>query len=128
MAMALRFRGIPLEGFSEATRRDPGMAELAHRLSVTAPADIDRLYPQLRPARVTVTTARGTFTRQADEALGSRQVPLDDDGLIAKFSGLVSPVFGETRARELAQRLWDIEAVSDVAPLVEMMAKPASAP
>ena len=34
---------------------------------------------------MTVTTARGKFTRQVDEALGSRLVPFDDDGLKGKF-------------------------------------------
>jgi hypothetical protein len=63
-------------------------------------------------------------TRQADEALGSRQVPLDDAGLKAKFHGLVAPVLREPRARELAARLWAIEEAGDVAPLVEMAAKP----
>jgi len=125
IALALRFRAIKLEHFSDATRRDPGVAALAGRLSVTAPAEIDRLYPQLRPARVTVTTARGTFTRQADEALGSRQVPLDDAGLERKFLGLVEPVLGSAPARELAARLWSVEEAGSVAPLVEAMAKPA---
>src|SRR5262249_60266006 len=91
MTLALKFRGIKLEHFSDEVRRDPVIAELARKLTVSAPAEIDRLYPRLRPARVTVTTVRGTFTRQADEALGSRLVPLADDGLIAKFHGLVAP-------------------------------------
>jgi 2-methylcitrate dehydratase PrpD len=125
MAQAMRFRGIKLEHFSESTRRDPAIAELARKLTVTAPPDIDRLYPQLRPARVTVTTARGTFTRQADEALGSRQVPLDDDGLTEKFHGLVGPVLGDARADELALLLWRIDEAADVASLVEKAAKPA---
>ena len=47
--------------------------------------------------------------RQADEAWGSRIVPLDDEGLIAKFLGLVGPVFGEARAKELSERLWTID-------------------
>jgi 2-methylcitrate dehydratase PrpD len=125
MASALRFRGIKLEYFAEDVRRDPAMAELARKLTVTAPPQIDQLYPRLRPARVTVTTARGSFTRQADEALGSRQVPLDDDGLIAKFHGLVMPVLGETRARGLADRLWRIDTIDDVRPLIAATAKPA---
>jgi 2-methylcitrate dehydratase PrpD len=92
-------------------------------LHVSAPSEIDRLYPQLRPARVTLTTARGTFTRQADEALGSRIVPLDDEGLKAKFDELVAPVLGATRARELSERLWNIEMAGDVRPIVEMAAR-----
>ena len=86
MGLALKFRGIKFEHFAEPMRRDPHFAAIARKLQVTAPAEIDRLYPQLRPARVTVTTARGSFTRQADEALGSRIVPLDDAGLGPSFS------------------------------------------
>jgi hypothetical protein len=72
---------------------------------------------------VTVATARGSFTRQADEALGSRIVPLDDAGLRAKFLDLVGPVLGAARAKELNERVWSVEESGDVAPLVESMAK-----
>jgi hypothetical protein len=72
---------------------------------------------------VTVTTPKGKFVRQADEAWGSRQVPLDDDGLIAKFLGLVEPVLGMQRAKELSERLWTVDKADDVAPLVEATAK-----
>ena len=125
MGLALKFRAVKFEHFSEQTRRDPAFGAIARKLNVTAPADVDRLYPQLRPARVTVTTARGSFTRQADEALGSRIVPLDDAGLTAKFLDLVGPVLGAARAKELGERLWSLDAISDVAALVESMAKPA---
>jgi 2-methylcitrate dehydratase PrpD len=124
IALALEHRAIRLEHFADARRRDPALAELARKLRVTAPPEIDRLYPQLRPARVTVKTTRGAFTRQADEALGSRLVPLDDAGLEAKFDGLVAPVLGAARARELAARLWAVDETADIAPLVEAMAKP----
>ena len=124
IGLGLRFRGIKFEHFSEQMRRDPAFGAIARKLHVTAPPDIDRLYPQLRPARVTVTTARGSFTRQADEALGSRIVPLDDGGLQAKFLELVGPMFGTARAKELMEQLWSVEAIGDVAPLVESLAKP----
>jgi 2-methylcitrate dehydratase PrpD len=123
MGLALKFRGIKFEHFSEETRRDPSFAAIARKLDITAPPDVDRLYPQLRPARVTVTTARGSFTRQADEALGSRIVPLDDVGLRAKFLDLVGPVLGATRANELNERIWSVAEVDDVAPLAEALAK-----
>ena len=99
MGLAARYRGIKFEHFDDKTRKDPAFAAFADKLTITAPAEIDQLYPKLRPARVTVHTSHGTFVRQADEAWGSRQVPLDDEGLIGKFHGLVGPVFGEARAR-----------------------------
>jgi 2-methylcitrate dehydratase PrpD len=91
---------------------------------VSAPPEIDRLFPRLRPARVSLTTPRGTFTRQADEALGSRIVPLDDAGLKAKFDELVEPVLGAARAAELREQLWEIETAGDVRPIVELAARP----
>jgi len=124
MALALKFRSIKLEHFGEQQRRDPALAALAAKLHVTAPPAIDRLYPRLRPARVTITTARGTFMRQADEALGSRLVPLDDHGLQTKFHDLAAPVLGVARTDELARGLWTIEETDDVGLLVDAMAKP----
>jgi len=123
IALALKFRGIRLEHFSSDNRADPELAALAGKLTVTAPPAIDGLYPRLRPARVTVTTARGTFVRQADEALGSRLVPLDDKGLEAKFQELVAPVLGVSTAATLARRLWTIDEIDDVKALVEATAK-----
>jgi 2-methylcitrate dehydratase PrpD len=123
MGVALKHRGIRFEHFSEEMRRDPAFTAIARKLSITAPPDVDRLYPQLRPARVTVKTARGSFTRHADEALGSRIVPLDDAGLRTKFLDLVGPVLGTNRAKELNERIWSVAEATDVAPLVEALAK-----
>jgi 2-methylcitrate dehydratase PrpD len=122
MGVAARFRSIKVKHFSEETRRDPAFGEFAKRLTITAPPEIDGLYPKLRPARVTVTTGKGKFVRQADEALGSRIVPLDDAGLEAKFIELVEPVLSEARAKALVKQLWDIEALGDIRPLVDATA------
>jgi 2-methylcitrate dehydratase PrpD len=119
MGLAARFRGIKVHHFNEETRADPAFGEFAEKLTITAPAEIDQLYPKLRPARVTVTTSRGTFVRQADEALGSRLVPLDDAGLEQKFIDNVEPVLGGSRAEALVKQLWQIEAISDIRPLVD---------
>jgi 2-methylcitrate dehydratase PrpD len=125
IGLALTRRGIKMKYFTDEARRDPAFDKIAAMLHVSAPSEIDRLYPQLRPARVTVTTARGKFVRQADEALGSRIVPLDDTGLKAKFDELTEPVLGAARAAELRERLWEIEAEADVRPVVELAARPA---
>src|SRR5215468_7997323 len=122
IGLALTRRGIKMKDFSDEARRDPAFDRIAGLLHVSAPPEIDRLYPQLRPARVTVTTPRGTFTRQADEALGSRIVPLDDAGLKAKFDELTEPVLGAARAAELRERLWEIETAADVRSVVELAA------
>jgi len=124
IGLALRFGAIRLEYFGEEMRKNPMFGEIARKLHVTATPEVDRLYPQLRPARVKVTTARGAFTRNADEALGSRLVPLDDAGLRAKFDDLAGPVLSPMRAAALGTRLWNIEACQNVRVVVEMAAKP----
>jgi 2-methylcitrate dehydratase PrpD len=123
MGLALRFRAISIAYFADGMRRDPAFAEIARKLHVTATPETDRLYPNLRPARVKVTTTRGVFTRAADEALGSRLVPLDDAGLCAKFDDIVGPVLGPARAAALRDQLWDIESCPDVRAVVEAAAK-----
>jgi 2-methylcitrate dehydratase PrpD len=123
IGVALRFRAIGLAHFTDEMRRQPAFDDIARKLRVVATPEVDRLYPQLRPARVKVTTARGVFARAADEALGSRLVPLDDAGLQAKFLALAGPVLSPARAAELCERLWDIEACADIRPVVEAAAK-----
>jgi 2-methylcitrate dehydratase PrpD len=119
IGLAVRFRGVKLAYFDDKTRAKPEFKDIARKLHVSAPAEIDGLYPRLRPARVTVTTAGGKFTRQADEALGSRLLPLDDAGLRKKFLGLVEPVLGAARSVALADQLWTIEQAKDIRPLIE---------
>jgi 2-methylcitrate dehydratase PrpD len=119
MGVAAHFRGIKVHHFNAETRADPAFAAFAEKLTITAPPEIDELYPKLRPARVTVTTPRGKFVRQADEALGSRIVPLDDAGLEQKFVDNVEPVLGDQRTKALVRQLWDVEALTDIRPLVE---------
>jgi len=125
MGVAARFRGIKVHHFNEATRRDPAFGAFAEKVTITAPQEIDQLYPKLRPARVTVTTPRGKFVRQADEALGSRLVPLDDAGLEQKFIDNVEPVLGEVHAKALVRQLWDVETIEDIRPLVDATARSA---
>jgi 2-methylcitrate dehydratase PrpD len=123
VGLAARYRGIKFEHFDDKTRQDPAFEQFSRKLTVSAPAEIDQLYPKLRPARVTVTTPKGKFVRQADEAWGSREVPLDDMGLIDKFLGLVAPAFGDARAKVLSEKLWNIDKLDDVSPLIEALAK-----
>jgi hypothetical protein len=42
-----------------------------------------------------------------------------------KFRDLVAPVLGTAKAKELDERLWSVENLSNVAPLIDSLAKPA---
>lgn len=119
MALGMKHRWIKVEHFEDKTRLDPEMARLGGLVHVNATAEMDRLYPANRPARVRVTTDRGIFERQAMEALGAREVPLDDRGLAHKFHDLVDPVLGKSRADALLDGLWRIDELSDIRGLLD---------
>ncbi len=122
IGLALRFRAIRLEHFGEEIRREPMFDEIARKLHVTATPEVDRLYPQLRPARVKVTTVRGVFAGHAAEALGSRLAPLDDAGLRQKFEELATPALSRARAASLCALLWEINACPNIQAVVEAAA------
>jgi 2-methylcitrate dehydratase PrpD len=125
MALGLRYGGIELAHFEAGIRDDPQIADICRRVHITVSPELDRTYPENRPAKVTLTTAKGSFTRTQMEALGSRDLPLDDAGLEAKFSGLVAPVLGSDRAAKLIEQVWAVAQAADVTPLIERLAKPA---
>jgi hypothetical protein len=53
------------------------------------------------------------------EALGAREVPLDDKRLADKFHDLVDPVLGKDRANKLLESLWDFEKVDNIRALLD---------
>lgn len=119
MALGMKHRWIKVEHFEDKTRLDLEMARLGGLVHVNATAEMDQLYPANRPARVTVSTGRGTFEKQAMEALGAREVPLDDRGLALKFHDLVDPVLGQARADKLLEQLWRFDEVDNIRGLLD---------
>ena len=119
MALGMKHRGIKVEHFEDRTRLDPEMARLGGLVQVNASAEMERLYPANRPARVTITTDRGQFEKQAMEALGAREVPLDDRGLGLKFHDLVDPVLGRDRADRLLDGLWRLDQLDNISGLLD---------
>jgi len=119
MALGMRHRWIKVEHFEDAERHDPGIARLCDLVHVKAAPEQDRLYPEQRPAHVTISTERGQFSKQAFEALGARQVPLDDKRLADKFHDLVDPVLGKDRANRLVDSLWSLDRLDNIATLLD---------
>jgi 2-methylcitrate dehydratase PrpD len=123
MALGMRHRWIKVEHFEDKERLDPEMARLGGLVEVNATADMDKLYPANRPARVTITTDRGQFKKEAMEALGAREVPLDDKRLADKFHDLVDPVHGKDRANNLLENLWNLDKVDNIRALLDLTAR-----
>jgi 2-methylcitrate dehydratase PrpD len=126
MALGLKFGSIELRHFGPSVLRDPSIAAICARVQVVTDPELDRKYPDLRPARVTVSTAAGArLSREVPEALGSQLVPLGDRGLERKFLDLTAPVLGSSASERLLDGLWNVEKADDVTTLIELSALPA---
>ncbi|MBZ9653740.1 MmgE/PrpD family protein [Phyllobacterium lublinensis] len=121
MAISATYHDIQLGHFEREVLDDPSIANLCGRVRVVVTEEMDKLYPALRPSKVTVTTKQGRFTKQVDEALGAPEFPLSDEGLSTKFVGLVTPVLGEDRARAALRRLWALDSETDMAELLSSL-------
>lgn len=125
LALGMRYRKVKVAHFEVDVREDPEMARLCSLVEVSADDALDKLYPDLRPSRVTVTTTDGrSITREGMESLGSRQFPVDDNRLGDKFIELAGPVLGESAMRNLLEQLWKIDAIDDVAKILEALTFP----
>jgi len=121
MALGMRYREIKMAYFENDVRKDPGIAELCKLVRVEIAPDIDVRYPDLRPARVTVTTEGGKYVREVIEALGSNHVPFDDVSLGQKFIEMAEPMLGKSRAESVLDQFWQIEDTEDVSSLVDAL-------
>lgn len=124
MATAARFGRADVDVFTPAHRADAATAELAGRVRVDLDDACESSYPATRPARVTLTLRDGrTLTQRVDHPYGAPANPLDDAALERKFMSLAGLVFDEDRSRKIAAAMWSLDQVTDMRPVVELLAK-----
>jgi 2-methylcitrate dehydratase PrpD len=101
---------------------DAAVRTLMSRVEVVHDASQER-EPRVESARVTVTLKNGT--RQdifIEEVSGFPTHPMTHGEVEQKALELMTPRLGAARAQRLAARVWEIERVTDVGELVEMVA------
>jgi 2-methylcitrate dehydratase PrpD len=109
--------------YHEADLHDPEFLALAHRvrMHVDPVCDEERKTLHNRSAVVTVRTTDGrALERRVRFPKGSPERPLSNADLFAKFADAVAPQLGPSRATELADRLWNIEQLDDMAALLPL--------
>src|SRR5262249_43702820 len=103
---------------TESAVRNPTLMRFQSRVAAT-------LDPSLKAdqAVVTITLTDGApHTCRIDHGIGSRTNPMSDADLEAKFQGLVEPVVGAARARELIARTWAVTDLPDAGELARAAA------
>ncbi len=118
----LRGDGSPT-AFTDEAVNDPELVDLRRNVNVTTD-------PACYEASVTIAVTLDDGQRvekHIDRALGSRERPLSDDQIEAKFHGQAAPVIGEQACKSLIQAAWQVAAMDDVGKLARASVPSASA-
>jgi 2-methylcitrate dehydratase PrpD len=122
-ATGLHRRSVQLAHFSPQARADEAVTADCAKVRTYLDKDLDAMYPEKRPTRITVKTSGGqSFERLIEEPLGSARNPVPDDVMVEKYMGLTEPVIGKERAEAVLADLQGIRKANSVRGIVESMA------
>jgi 2-methylcitrate dehydratase PrpD len=76
--------------------------------SVALDPELEAAFPAQRAARVAITAHGRREEWLQPTRVGDPEMPLSDRALEEKYFELVTPVLGETKAREVLAKLWQL--------------------
>lgn len=110
------------KSFTDEKLRDPRIWALLPKIKVVADPEIDRLFPKVKRARVTITTTGGAaHTAQTDVAKGDPADPLTDDDVVAKFRANADGAVSERRMDEIVEATWSFDAIRHVTDYMRLL-------
>lgn len=110
------------KSFTDEKLRDPRIWTLLPKIKVVADPEIDRLFPNVKRARVTITTTGGTsYTAQADVAKGDPADSLTDDEIVAKFRANAEGAMNERRMDQIVEAMWNFDALASIGDYMRLL-------
>ena len=86
-----------------------------------ADPEIDALFPGVKRARVTITTASGEkHSAETDFAKGAPENPLTDEEIVAKFRANATGILDSSRQDRAIEANWRFEEISHVREYMEL--------
>jgi len=108
--------------FLPARIDDPLLREVLAHTEIVADAELNQLYPDKFPARVTITLKDGaSFQETVLFPKGDPQDPLSADELEAKFRGNAAAALGSARSGELLQAIYALPDARDADRLTALL-------
>lgn len=87
IAIAIKEGNITVENISKIPL-DNEIMEIANKVKIKLDKDLDNLYPQKRPSRVTIKTRDHIYSKRIDLAKGEPENPFDKKEITNKFNNL----------------------------------------
>ena len=122
IAAALVDRQVTPVQFSMEKIIDPEIRAQLRKIEVIADPEIEKAFPALQRAVVTITTLEGrTFTKQLDFPKGDPRNPLTDQEVEEKFSALAEGVLSKAAQKKVKDAIWNLENLNSVSQLMRLL-------
>jgi len=121
IAVAIAKGNVLPSDFTDEAIMDPAVRGFLNKIEVRASEEIDRLFPAVKRAIVTITTTDGrSFTKVEDHAKGRAERPLTDAELIEKFNANAQ-AFDEKRRKLIVEETMQLERVEDIGSYIKLL-------
>jgi 2-methylcitrate dehydratase len=122
IAAALVDRQVTPAQFTPERIRDPQIRAQLPKVEVVADHEIERLFPALQRAIVSIRTTSGEeFTKQLDYPKGDPRNPLSDTEIEAKFEASADGVLPRLRQKSVRDAVWSVEKLESVSPMMQLL-------
>lgn len=122
VAIALATGETSLDAFDPGNAARNDVAQLMDRTTVTATDEMERRYPQTRPATVTVETTDGQqFERFVEYPRGAAESPLSREEITAKFRDLSGSVLDSAAQDAVLDRVFSLTTLDSVSSLTSKL-------
>ncbi|MGO8718131.1 MAG: MmgE/PrpD family protein [Acidobacteriaceae bacterium] len=119
IAAALVDRQVTPLQFTREKINDARVRAQLKKVEVVADAEIEKAFPALQRAIVTITTTDGRqLTRQLDYPKGDPRNPLSDAEVEQKFDALADAVLSKPAQQRVKTAIWNLEKVASVSELM----------
>ncbi len=110
IAVAIAKGNVLPSDFEEEALKDPFVWDLLPKIVVVADPEIDALFPKVKRAIVSITTADGeTYSKQEDHAKGRAERPLSDAELIDKFTANAGHALSDDHLKRVVEETLNVE-------------------
>ena len=114
LALAVYYREIAPEYFSEEFFKQNKLLELTSKVKASATKELNDLYPAQNPARVIVKTGSAEYSNTVYDPKGDPENPLTAEMIDNKFIMLAKPVIGQAKSKSLLEALHHLEQLKTI--------------
>ncbi|MGH7826874.1 MAG: MmgE/PrpD family protein [Candidatus Binatia bacterium] len=122
LARAIIDGKVSLDNFTDAAVRERNILEFAEKVHMRLDPSLKASNAAGRPCRVTIHLKNGqTYSREAEHASGSSEIPMTPEELKAKFSECARRAIDEPSVARALEYLEQLETLEDIRPLGRLL-------